>query len=739
MKRLLAFALWGLAVTSLCLAQGDEPLLLQQPSLSRTQIAFAYAGDIWIVGREGGTARRLTNSDGTDSRPVLSPDGSLIAFTGEYDGNTDVYLVPAAGGSPQRLTYHPDADYALGWTPDGKHVLFTSARNTPNDGGRIFSVPVEGGFPTELPLPIADEGSYSADGSKLAYVPLFQWQAAWKRYRGGQTRHIWIANLADSRIEDRIPRDNSNDFNPMWIGNRIYFLSDRNGPVSLFSYNLANKQVAQVLKNDGLDFKSASAGPGAIVYEQFGGIYLLDLNSTASRKVSIRVAGEFPELRSRFRKLEARNIVNAGISPTGARAVFEARGEVLTVPAEKGDIRNLTHSTAVADRDPAWSPDGKWIAYFSDESGEYSLHVAPQSGMGEVRKINLGNPPSFFYDPTWSPDSKKIAYRDKRLNLWYLEVDHPTPARADTDRYDTPLHEFDMVWSPDSRWLAYTKQLQNHLHAVFAYSFETGKATQLTDGMSDALYPVFDKSGKYLYFTGSTNIGLSAGWLDMTSINRPVTRSVYVMVLKKDLPSPLAPESDEEKAAEPKKEEPKPTDKDKAASEPAPVQIDFESIGQRILALPLPARNYVGLAGGKEGILFLAEAPEVSGPEEEEGPAVTIQRFDLSKRKAEKLVDGVREFIVSQNGEKVLYRQGQNWFIAASAQPPKPGEGQLKLDDVQVFVDPRAEWRQMYHEVWRIERDFLYDPNAHGLDLKAAEKKYQPYAVYLSKLSQAHM
>ena len=731
MRRAFIWAFLFSAMTCAAFAQGDEPLLLRQPTLSRTGIAFGYAEDIWIVGRDGGDARRLTTGAGVSGGPAFSPDGTLIAFTGEYDGNTDVYLIPAAGGVPRRLTYHAGPDTAAGWTPDGKSVIFSSSRNNPNDGARLFAVPVEGGgFPAELPLPIADEGCYSPDGSRLAYVPLFQWQTAWKRYRGGQTRHIWIVNLADSRIEDRIPRDNSNDFNPMWIGNKVYFLSDRNGPVSLFAYDPAKKQVTQALENGGLDLKSASAGPGAVVYEQFGSIYLFDLNSGTSRKVNIRVSGEFPEVRPHFKKLEGKSVVSAGISPTGVRAVFESHGEIFTVPAEKGDIRNLTHNPAVAERDPSWSPDGKWIAYFSDESGEYALHLAPQTGLGEVRKIDLGNPPSFYYSPAWSPDGKKIAYRDKRLNLWYLEIEKPSPVRVDTDRYDSPLHEFDTVWSPDSRWLAYTKQLQNHLRAVFVYSLETRQATRLTDGMSDALYPVFDKNGKYLYFTSSTNVGLSSGWLDMTSIDRPVTRNAYVVVLRKDLPSPLAPESDEEKGIEAKKDDIKTGEKEKAAetAAPVPVQIDFDGIGQRILALPIPACNYVGLMGGKEGILFLAEAPQVISPEAEEAPAVAIQKFDLAKRKVEKLLDGVKAFVVSGDGEKILYRQGDDWFIAASQQAPKPGEGQLKLDTFQVYVDPRAEWRQMYHEVWRIERDFLYDPNAHGLDLKAAEKRYQPFA-----------
>jgi len=726
-KSILA-VMFALAAAYVTEAQSEKPFLLRTSTVSRTHMAFSYAGDIWIVGRDGGEARRLTNGIGAEMRPIFSPDGAVIAFTGEYAGNQDIYVVPAAGGEPRRLTYHPGPDVAVGWTPDGKRILFFSNRSSHSDPGKFFTIPAEGGFPAEIPLPMADEGSFSPDGSKLAYVPNFQWQEAWKGYRGGQTKKIWIVNLADSSIIDKIPRDNSNDFNPMWVGSKIYFLSDRNGPVSLFVYDTATKKVKEVVHNEGLDFKSASAGPGAIVYEQFGSLHLLDTESGRARKIDVRVTGDFPEVRPHFEKLDTKRILAANISPTGVRAIFEVHGEIVTVPAEKGDIRNLTNSPAVADRDPAWSPDGKSLAYFSDESGEYALHIRDQSGMGTVRKIQLGNPPSFFYSPTWAPDSKKIAYTDKRLNIWYVDLEKGVPVRVDTDLYDSPFHNLNPMWSPDSRWLSYTKQLRSHLHAAFVYSLETAKSTQVTDGMSDALYADWDKNGKYLYFTASTDIGLGASWLDMSSLNRPVTRSAYVVVLKKDLPSPLAPESDEEKVKEAKKEgEASPaSEKEKGQEkEPVKVQIDFERISQRILALPIPARNYVGLQAGKEGEVYLAEAPPVAS--DDGPPSITLQKFVLKTRKTDKLLEGIRAFIISANGEKMLYRQGEQWFIAGTGQAPKPGEGALRLAEMEVYVEPRAEWKQMYHEVWRIERDFLYDPGHHGLDLNAAEKLYAPF------------
>ncbi len=735
-----------------CLARDARPVLLQSPTLSKTQIAFTYGGDIWIVDRSGGDARRLVTGTGLESGPLFSPDGTLIAYTGDYDGNQDVYVVATAGGEPRRLTYHPGTDVALGWTPDGKQVLIRSTRSSYSRFEKLFTVPVEGGYPTELPLPMGVQASFSADRSRIAYVPAWNRRLgagpayiAIKRYRGGHAARIWIANLSDSSII-KVPRENSNDFNPMWIGDKIYFLSDRNGPVTLFAYDTRTQEVKELLKNDGFDFKSAAEGPGAIVYEQFGALHLYDLGSGKAKRIEVRVAADMPQVTPHFEKVEDQ-ILNANISPTGQRAVFEAHGEILTLPAEKGDIRNLTRSPAVADRDPSWSPDGKSIAYFSDESGEYALHISSQDGLGQVRKIDLGQPPSFYYSPTWSPDSKKIAYSDKRLNLWYVDLEHPAPVKVDTDLFDSPLYEFDVVWSPDNRWLAYTRQLPNHLRAVFVYSLDEHKVTQLTEGMSDALYPKFDKNGKYLYFTASTNMGLATGWLDMTSIDRIVTRSVYVVVLRKDLPSPIAPESDDEKAEEKKDDKSgqaadqskdKDKDKDKEKKEPVKVTIDFENISQRILALPIPERNYEGLAVGKEGILYVLEGPQVDP--EDAPPKLLVQRFDLKTRKTEKLLEGVRTFVLSDNGEKMLYRQDDKWFIAAADKPPKPGEGQLKTADMEVYVDPRAEWKQMYHEIWRIERDFFYDPHFHGLDLKAAEEAYAPFlAAVASRADLAYL
>jgi tricorn protease len=717
-------------------AAEETPLLAHAPTISKTQVVFAYGGYLWSAPRDGGDARQLTTG-GHEALPVFSPDGKWIAFSGQYDGNTDVFVMPAEGGEPRRLTWHPAADIAAGWTPDGKRILFHSARDAYADFERLYTVPVEGGPAEVLPMWRGQDAWFSPDASRIAYVPNDIWQTSWKRYRGGQTTPIYIVRLSDLALE-KVTRENSNDTHPVWFGDSVYFLSDRHGPVTLFAYDTKSQTVKQILENKGLDFKSLSAGPDMLVYEQFGGIFLFDPANGKSKKLGIRIAGDLPATRSHYEKVGGK-IQNAAISPTGARAVFEAHGEILSVPAEKGDVRNLTRTPAAAERDPAWSPDGKSIAYFSDESGEYALHISDQSGLKAARKINLGNPPSYFYSPLWSPDSKKIAYSDKRLNLWYLDLEKGVPVKVTTDRYDDPTSNLAESWSPDSKWLTYGKALENHLRAVFVYSLESGKESQITDGISDARYPVFDKGGKSLFFAVSTDVGLTAGWLDLSSFQHPVLRNIYAAVLKKGDPSPVEPQSDEEKATDEKKDaaggdKGKEADKAKEGEkgkegdkkeEAAKVTIDLEGIGQRIVALPIKAANYVGLDTGKAGILFLSEIVDV--PRFEAATPVTVSKFDLATRKTEPFLTGINGFAVSANSEKILYRQGPGWFIAKTEAAPKPGDGALKLEEMEIFVDPRAEWNEMYHEVWRIERDFLYDPNHHGLDINAAEKKYSAY------------
>lgn len=718
-----------LLLTPAVLRADDAPLLLQKPTLNKTHVVFQFADDLWSVSRNGGSAQRLTSGAGIETDPIFSPDGSQVAFTGDYEGNVDVYVVPATGGIPKRLTYHPSTDRAVGWTPDGKRVLFQSGRDSHSRFTRLYTIGLDGGLPDELPLPMGDHGAFSADAKQLAYVPIRPAFRIWKRYRGGTTTPVWIAQLSDSRIE-KIPRDNSNDFNPMWVNGRVLFLSDRAGPVTLFSYDPATKQVRQVHENKGLDIKSASAGPDAVVYEQFGSLHLFDPKNEKSTALEVRIDADLTTVRPKFVKASGQ-VRGGGISPSGVRAVFEARGDIFTVPAKKGQVRNLTETTGVAERDPAWSPDGKWIAYFSDESGEYQLHLRDQLGKSDVKKFALGKAPSFYFGPTWSPDSKKIAYSDKRLNLWILDIASGQSTLVATNTYAARM--LTPAWSPDSRWLAYTRNLKNHLHAVFLYSLETSKSHRVTDGMSDARYVAFDHNGHYLYFTASTDVGPTLGGIEMSNMHLPVTRSVYVVVLSKERASPFAPESDDEKEGDTPK--PMPMRSGEPMKKTTEVKIDLEDIDQRILTLPLPARNYVSLMSGKAGTLFVLELPSSAGGGRGALPGLVLHRFDLERRRSEKILEGVSGVEVSHDGDKLLYRQGERWVIGSAAAPGGLGDSTLRLDDVELKIEPRAEWRQMYDEVWRLERDFVYDPGHHGLDLKATASKYRPYLERLASRS----
>ncbi len=725
-------------------AQGGEPLLLRAPALSATEICFSFAGDIWIVPRAGGTASRLTASPGNETDCQFSADGRAIAYTGSVNGNTDVYVVPVAGGAPKRLTYHPASDQVRGWTPDGK-VMFASNRDGESSNGtpaRLYVQGVDEVAPTAIDLPSGYAGSFSADGKRLAYMPIANANAIWKRYRGGRTTPIWIATLSDASIE-RVPRENSTDMLPMWVGDTVFFLSDRDGPTTLYAYELGSKRVTKRVDNRGLDIKSASAGPGAIVYEQFGAIRMHDLTTGQDTPVAIRLGGELSEALPQWARV-GQMLQHSAISPTGVRAAFEARGEVISVPAKKGDARDVTRTVAATERFPTWSPDGQTLAYFSDANGPYHLELRGQTGMGAPRVIKLGDDDTYYYTPVYSPDGSRIAFANSRNEIWIAEVASGKLTKVDVE----PIASFreggtPLSWSPDSRWLAYARSGKNRLSAVFVYDVGRGTFTQVTDGMSDARSPAFDASGKYLWFVASTDAGPATDF-SMTTFDHPVTRTLYAVVLPNDIPSPLAPESDEEKAkgdsaaksaaraaagdvAGAKRVKP---DKNADAMPTAPprVRIDFDGIDQRTVAMPIPARDYAAVVAGKAGVVYLAESPLVPVDQQNgDGPGVTLHKFDLDERKASEVVSGVNEFDISRDGEKLLYAQQGKWTIASLAQPVKPGDGVLATGDIQVETDPRAEWKEMYHDALRLQRAFFYDPNYHGLDLAGAEKKYAAY------------
>ncbi len=770
----LPLALMSFATTPLAIAAPPaHPHLLQRPALTKTHIVFNYAGDLWTVERSGGKATRLTVGVGIETSPIVSPDGQTVAFSGEYDGNTDVFTIPIGGGVPKRVTYHPAVDVPVSWTPDGAKIVFRSNRDSASRYTQLYQVAAAGGPAKLMPLPMGYTGDISPDGKFIAYEPIalpfgfnYATYVAWGNYHGGQAGTINVTSMGDLTTTT-IPHDKNSDFAPVWMNGKVYFLSNRKGATGIFSYDPSSKAVTEVFHNTGSDLHSLAGGAGGLVYDQLGEIYLFDPASRQSKMVAINVDSDLPEVRERIESVSAQ-ILHAGISSTGLRAVFEAHGEILTVPAKKGPTRDLTNTPGVMERDPAWSPDGQSIAYFSDESGLYALHVASQNSEGAVKKFPLAPEPAYYFHPRWSPDSKSLAFYDNRLNLWALDTTSGKLSKVgDPNTFSEIQHDY--AWSPDSKWLAYTRIVSNHMYAMYLYSVATGASTEVTDQMADLRFPAFDRNGKYLYFTASTNEGSSAFGLDMTSDLIRSNRSIYAMVLAADGASPLAPESDDEKTVAEAKERNKdmgdePAKTDEAAPAPArranqpatpsttPTKVDLDGIQSRVVALPLPARVYADLESGKAGGFFFLERADEGG----RGGA-TLKRFSLETRKADTIAERVMSYDVSANGEKILLAQPRGGATddepaagagrptagysivnaapapaGAAARPPAGESNALNLADMQVRVNPAAEWMQMYHEVWRVERAYFYDPGFHGVDTIAEEKRFEPYVASIA-------
>ena len=708
-------------------AQGTR--LLRQPNASATQVVFAYASDLWVSPRAGGAARRLTSHPGVESNPRFSPDGKWVAFTGEYGGNPDVYVVPVEGGDPRRLTWHPHQDVVQGWSADGQRIVFASERGTaPVPYPRLWTVTPQGGNAAALSIPRASKGQLSADGKRVAYQLVAPWDVEWRNYRGGQAQPIRIIDLATAE-ETKVPWQGSGDTDPVWSGGQVYFLSDRDFAVNLYRYDPAAQQVTQLTRYRDFDAKQLSAGGDVLTYEVGGYVHVFDPAANQDSQLAITVSGDLPWAREQWKDV-ASNITGAALSPTGVRAVFEARGDVWTVPVDKGDTRNLSSSAGAADRQPAWSPDGKSIAWFSDASGEYKLVIAPQNGLGDRREVALTKP-SMFFNPRWSPDSRSIAFTDAGLNLWMVDVASGAQTRVDTDQWMVPARTLDAAWSPDSRWIAYAKRLSTQMHAIFVYEVATKRITRLTDGLSDALSPAWDASGKYMYWLASTDFGLNTSWLEMASYDRPVSRALYVAVLRKGIPSPFLPESDEEKAVVPGA-----ADSAKGAAAPLAavpnVTIDVDGLSQRILSVDVPARNYTDLVAGPAGALFFVESSQPSpiAAAATAPPSVTLSRYDLTTRKAQQLVAGAGKYAFSADGKKVLYKLGNDWRVVDADKPAPPAAARLAVT-LSMHLDPRAEWKQMFHEAWRLQRDFFYVPNLHGADWPEVWRKYSPWVEHV--------
>lgn len=704
--------------SKMVLAQGTQ--LLREPTISQKNIVFVHANDLWKVDRNGGKADRLTSNIGEESYPHFSPDGKTIAFTGQYNGNSDVYIVSTEGGEPTRLTWHPGADVVTGWTPDGKSVLFRSGRTGyPTGLNRIWKVKTTGEQPEVLPIPRAAEGEISGDGKYIAYNPITFWDAEWRNYRGGQAQPIWIVDLKTFELKQTPRTDNERHVDPVWYKGKVFFLSERDFANNIWSFDPKTDELKQWTFHSDFDVKSIDAGTDMIVYEQGGYLHQLNPTNGSTKQLEITVKGDMSWARDRWEDISARRLINPQLSPTGKRALFEYRGDVFTVPKEDGSWRNLTNSSDAADRYPIWSPDGEQIAWFSDKSGEYQLVISDQFGLTETKSIPLPNP-TFYFRPQWSPDGKHIAYTDTDYNLWYVNINSGKAHKVDTDGYAHPDRTLNPVWSPDSKWIAYVKLLRSQFKVVMAHNIETGKTLQLTDGMSDSKTPVWDESGKYLYFLSSTNYGLGSGWLDMSSYNAPTTYALYMIVLSKDEPSPFLPIGDDE-TQETKSEE-------KAETQSDNVVIDMENISQRILSINVPDRNYTSLIAGPEGHVFYLENVPNEGSK--------LHRYSLKEQKSITFLGSASSAVVSKNRKNLLYNASGSWgIVETTGGEKKVGDGKLNLNGMKVKIDPRAEAHQIFKEGWRYMRDFLYVDNIHGAPWDKVYEWYSPWIDHVKHRS----
>jgi len=695
--------------------------MLSQPALSARQVAFIYAGDLFVCDLEGRNVARLTSDEGIERSPAFSPDGTHLAFSAEYDGNVDVFVVPVAGGVPRRLTWHPGADLVQGWTPDGSQVLFTSPRAVfTTRYTQLFTVPWRGGMEAVLPIPNASRGSYSADGSHIAYNPLNPAHLQWKRYRGGSvgTIHIYDPKThATERIAQ--PATRANDVDPQWLDTALYFRSDREGEFNIYRFDPVSKAVLRVTSHDDFPVLGLSAASGRIAYEQAGYLHLYDVRAKRSRRLTIGIGTDLVELRPRFVK-GAEWIRAVSISPSGARLALEYRGEIVTVPAEKGDPRNITSTPGSHERAPTWSPDGKSLAYVSDAGGEYALHIRAQDGRGEAKVVALAG--SGFYDlPVWSPDSSRIAFRDNGRTLYVLDVGRSAISTVATEPIYRPgaFSDTTYSWSPDSKWLAYTTTSRAQIQSALVWSVDTKTSMAITDGLSDVSEPVFDRSGKYLYLLGSTDAGPVRDWFSQANADMRSTSALYLVVLKKGEVSPLARESDEEKA------EVADAGKEAGAAKAvvAATAIDPDGLGSRIVALPVPVGEYSDLQVGENGKLFFLRSSDGKS---------SLQQFDLKTRKTETWVAAADSYAVSADLKKLLYRNGSSYHVVVTSKKVDGAEGKVNVEAVQVRVDPQAEWPQIFDEAWRINRDYFYATNYHGRDWPAIRKKYAQLLPHLA-------
>jgi len=694
----------------------EETRMLRYPNSSQSEVVFSHAGDLYTVPLTGGLARKITSSAGLELYPRFSPDGLQIAFVGDYDGSTEVYTIPSIGGEPKRITYSVDmanmpermgpAKNIMQWTSDGQNILYRSRHESWSPlVGKLFQINQNGGLPEQLPLPSGGYSSFSPDGKKLAYNRVFREYRTWKRYSGGQADDIWIYDFETESL-DNITNNPTQDIFPMWYENKIYFISDRDFTMNLFSYNLLTRETKKITDFTEFDVKFPSLGKNHIAFENGGYIYLMDLATEQISKLDIYVANDYPYSRTSITNV-SENIAGYNISPDGKRGLFSARGDIFTVPARDGNIRNLTNSSGAHDRNPVWSPDGNWIAYVSDKSGENEIYIVKPDGTGEVQLTT--NSESYIFELEWSPDSKKILASDKAMTLFYIDV----VTKKKTQITRSPYWEFrgnGISWSPDSRWIAYADYDENLFSTIFIFSIESGNAVQVTSEFFNSTSPVFSPGGKYLFFTSDRTFRGSRGAFEYNVTYNQMS-NIYAITLQDTTKNPFSDfisdevGEDEEKARKIDKTKPK------------PVTIDFTGIKERIFQFPLPASSYYNLTATSNHRLYYVR--------NEVGKSPTLYYYDAASRK-ENEVATVSSYRISFDDKFIIFSQGKDYYIEKLTEKVKAGDGKLDLKKMEIMLDRRAEWAQLFNETWRLFKHFFYDPGMHGYDWLAKRQRYEP-------------
>ena len=745
-------------------AQAQQPtLMLRQPALSKGHLAFVYAGDLWLADRNGGNARRLTTHAASEFAPRFSPDGTRIAFSASYDGNTDVYVIALDGGTPKRLTWHPSADVVNGWSPDGQRVLFASPREVLNNrSNQLYEVSVDGGYEKQVMKAVAWEGAWSPDGKQLAYRPYgaaYAGVSGWRQSRGGTTPPVWVMDASGPQAFQRwqeIPHVNATDSQPVWAGGEVVFISDRNdGAANLFAFNPATKALRQLTHETQWDVRSVDANGTTLVYESGGRIKQIELAGGAPRTLDISLAAVAPQLRPQW-KDAGRVLTSARLSSTGKRVVVSARGEVFTVPVKDGSPRNLTESAGVREKDALWSPDGQRVAYLSDAPGmRHELVLQAQTGLGAKERFLLPAE-GYFSLMDWSPDGQWLVLQDNHLHLYKLSL-AAGPARGQLQKIVTDQRRFGgegfaVSFSPDSRWLAFTTSGENYFGRISLHELATGKNHAVTDGLASAGSPVFSAKGDYLFFTASINSGPSQVGLDLSTQERPRRVGLYALVLAADGKSPLAPKAGDEEAKkdEPKKDEGKKDEgkgdgkkpeakadkKDEKKDDKPKVRIDFDGLADRLVALPVAERNYDGLAVGADGALFYLQQPQpgvsVEPPSAERRAVAELWRFDMEERKPKLIKAGVADYSLSEDHKKLLLTVAGGKLEVGDAGEKYDGKP-VDLSGLRMKVDPRAEWKQIFDEAWWMEKEYFYDPALHGLDWKGVYDRYLPQLAFVQR------